>query len=136
MTEKEWLELPTTAKDFVRELGELLAAETVVKVEMNVSMAVTLVSQIQLALRHPDNKGPMVEQLVKPFLAQLIQKVGTKPTIKRVLLAGNNPACDFLIFGDQAHGEEETGEETLVPDDRRRNLGGERGGPPRQCPKG
>jgi hypothetical protein len=136
-TTKEELEQPGVEEAFVKELEALAAKGFKMHVELNAHLAFALLSQLQLALRHPDNHGMIIDQIILPFVKNMAAKLGAGgPTMAKVCEAGFDPSCDFMIVPkEDAYAQEE---ETVADDRRRDRRGGvgrtrdEQGqGPPR-----
>jgi hypothetical protein len=64
-----------------------------VHLDLDISTAVMLVAQLQLAQRHPGNTGDSSRR-ARTLVASLINKLASTSTIRRALEAGNDPAHD------------------------------------------
>lgn len=63
-------------------------------ISVTFSVAVTLVAQLQLALRHPENKGPTTG-IVRTFIKSMIAAMEhSEPAIGPILRKGDNPEHD------------------------------------------
>lgn len=77
--------------------SKLFAADAPpVRFELNMVLAVGLISQLQLAFRHPANTGPtreMTENLVRDLIERIDPERGN---IYDFLMMGFDPKCDEL----------------------------------------
>jgi hypothetical protein len=64
-----------------------------VMIELDGTTALALIGNLQLALRHPGNKGHSAG-LVRRIVDDLIESIGTTPTLRAGLEAGNHECFD------------------------------------------
>jgi hypothetical protein len=83
-----------TEQVFAEALERLTARAPSLKLDLDWQTTVVLVAQVQLALRHPGNRGPSAE-LARTFLDTLIARVEeVEPTVARCLRMGDDPQHD------------------------------------------
>lgn len=68
--------------------------EHTVRLELKLSMALAVIAQLQLALRHPNNIGQVAKE-TREVIDQLIERVAVTETIRRGMLAGYKPQFDL-----------------------------------------
>lgn len=78
---------------FIRESVAACKANPPLTLELDWSYAMSLIAQLQLALRHPNNVGASA-QVTREFCDRLIAILGVTPTIREGLEAGYASECD------------------------------------------
>jgi hypothetical protein len=78
---------------FSEEFRALCLDPQPIKLLLSKLQAWALFSELQLALRHPDNKGSAAE-IARHFAAQLQKKVATTPALAEVAKRGWDPKYD------------------------------------------
>jgi hypothetical protein len=80
-----------------RALLRLEARHGVCRMDVSFALAVILIAQIQLALRHPANRGESAAQ-AREFVEALIGRLeASEPAVGEVLRRGFDPAHDVQI---------------------------------------
>jgi hypothetical protein len=85
---------PLTLEQAQREVSDR-AFETIITT-ITIPMAVTLIAQLQLALRHPSNTGPSADQ-ARYFAAYLINQLNPPEALSKLLNAGWDPNQDVIV---------------------------------------
>lgn len=80
-------------KLIIKEMQKHLASSTMVHFKINVPMAMVVVSQLQIASRHPHNAGTSVE-LSLSFAKMLIEKMPFNSQMVTLLNRGFDPSQD------------------------------------------
>jgi hypothetical protein len=75
------------------EFGAALLIAPIVKIELPAVEAVAVIGQLQLALRHPENKGSSVSDIAHHLIEEIRRQLD-HPAIQRVIDAGFNPNFD------------------------------------------
>lgn len=81
------------SEEFARQFVADVAALPPVIIDVDPSTAVAIVAQLQLALRHPSNRGDTARRC-REFLDRLIAVLGRTEVLRLGLAAGDNPAFD------------------------------------------
>jgi hypothetical protein len=78
---------------FLRDAKAKAGAGQPITIEMSFSQALTIVGQLQLALRHPGNRGPSFKETLH-FTRRLLDAVATTEILRAGLEAGFDPQWD------------------------------------------
>jgi hypothetical protein len=82
---------------FTLAVGELMRRVPAMFMEIDTLTAITAVSYLQLALRHPGAQGPASER-VRLLIGHIIDTVHRQsPTVADLLRSGNNPMLDVEV---------------------------------------
>lgn len=80
-----------------RALLRLEARHGICRIDLSFGLAVILIAQIQLALRHPANRGESAAQ-AREFVEALIGRLeASEPAVGELLRRGFDPAADVQI---------------------------------------
>jgi len=74
------------------ELGQLDTRGGII-LELSASVAVVLIGQLQLVLRHPANRGPSAE-IVRDIAHQIEVHLGATPALRWLIARGWDPSYD------------------------------------------
>jgi hypothetical protein len=79
--------LPKIEQDFINEMRNKIAGNCRYILELDSVQAWTLFSNLQLALKHPENQGPS-SQIVMEIALDIQSKVATTPAMKKIAEMG------------------------------------------------
>ena len=83
-----------TLEQAQREVADRAFETTIITI--TIPMAVTLIAQLQLALRHEKNIGPSADQ-ARYFAAYLINQLNPPEALSKLLNAGWDPNQDVIV---------------------------------------
>lgn len=81
-------------KDIIKRLAE---SQEAIEFATTPGRALILIGQLQLALRHPENRGPSTE-IVREVIAHMAQAIATAtdtPEVLQVVAMGSHPEFDM-----------------------------------------